>query len=89
MLKYGILPTKCVAAPVIPSALPSMRRKPTVPAATLVAANTVLVLKRSKPSRLLFKTNSTANRAPVAGASNAAETPGHQSEQGLVRTHWG
>jgi hypothetical protein len=68
-------PTRCVAAPVMPSACPWLRRKPTTPADTDVAANTVLVDSLSRPSLLLLSTNSMANKAPVAGASNAADTP--------------
>jgi len=75
MLKYGMRPTRCWLAPAIPSARPSLRRNPTTPAATLVEAKTVEVERRSSPRREDFRTNSTAKRAPLVGASKAAETP--------------
>eukprot|EP00955_Chlamydomonas_euryale_P035867 350255-Chlamydomonas_euryale.AAC.23 len=73
--KYGMRPTRWLLAPSMPSACPLARKKPTPPAATLVATNTVDVESRSKPSRLDLSTNSTANSAPATGASNAADTP--------------
>jgi hypothetical protein len=45
----------------------------------------VLVDSLSRPSLLLLRTNSIANRAPVAGASKAADTPAHSDTTNQVR----